>query len=281
MTSSTENAGTAGLSSARFEMLPLRGAVERAEALPAGTTVTVTSSPRKGIDATLDLAGALAERGLHAVPHLSARLIRDTAHLRDVVDRVESLGSGEVFVVGGDSPGPDGQFPDALSLLRAMDDLGRLPARVGITGYPESHALIPDEATVTALAEKSRYAHYVVSQICYEPYTIAAWVKSLRSRGITLPVYVGVPGAVEFTKLLKISMKIGLGDSMRFLRKQRGVLPRLLTNYTADDIVEGLAPYYGDPEYDIAGWHLFTFNEVAQTLRWRDRMAEHQEEASA
>ncbi len=266
------------LSNARFEVLPLRGVEEQAAQLPTGTTVTVTSSQAKGIDATLDLAANLHTRGLHAVPHLAARSVASTEHLSALLDRLDGAGIAEVFVIAGDRPEPAGPFPDALSLLQAMDTMGRRPDRVGITGYPESHAFLADADTVTAMIDKSRYADYIVSQICFDPNTVASWVKDVRARGIRLPIYIGAPGAVEATKLLRISMKIGLGESMRFLRKQRGVVTKLLTRYTPEGLFDELAPYLSDEHCDIAGWHLFTFNEIGKTLQWRqDLLARLQE----
>lgn len=269
------------LCSARFEVLPLRGVLGQVAQLPAGTTVTVTSSPAKGVDATLELTEQLAQREYHVVPHLAARLIRDRTHLSTILDRLAFQGVSEAFVIGGDSPQPAGEYPDALSLLRAIDELGRRPERIGITGYPERHAAIPDDVVVQTLNEKSQYADYIVSQICYSPETIAAWVKDVRARGVALPIYVGMPGAVDATKLLRISLKIGLGESMRFLRKQYGIVSKLLTRYTPQQIVDELTPYLADPGYGIAGWHLFTFNEVAKTVEWRQEVAEQSGEIPA
>lgn len=256
------------LAEPRFEVLPLRGALDAASQLPHGSTVTVTSSPAKGIGATVELATRLTKVGYHAVPHLAARLVTDRTHLREILGSLAESGVTEVFVVGGDSPKAAGEFEDALSLLQALEDLDARPSRVGIAGYPESHATIPDAATTAALESKSAHADYIVSQICYDAQTIAAWVKSLRARDITLPVYIGAPGAVDTTKLLRISMKIGLGDSMRYLRKQHGVVGRLVSGYNPENLFNELEPYLSDPEYGIAGWHLFTFNEVAKTQRW-------------
>ncbi|MDA3626399.1 methylenetetrahydrofolate reductase [Saccharopolyspora sp. WRP15-2] len=257
------------LNHARFEVIPLRGVVAQAEMLPDGTTVTVTASPHKGLDATMDLAAQLCERDLHVVPHLAARMIRDRAHLTALLDRIDALGITEVFAIAGDSPEPRGEFPDALAMLRAMDELGRRPARVGITGYPERHAFICDASAIRAMNEKSRYADYVVSQICYDPHTVASWVKAVRARGVSLPIHVGVPGVVDAHRLLRISLKIGLGESMRYLRKQHGMVTKLLTRYTPEELFDELSPHLVDPSYGIAGWHFFTFNEIAKTLQWR------------
>lgn len=269
------------LAQARFEVLPLRGVVEQARSLPAGSTVTVTSSPAKGVEATLDTAARLRGEGFHVVPHLAARMVTDRAHLSALFDRISGLGLSEVFVIAGDSPDPAGEFTDSLALLRAMDELGIRPSRVGITGYPEAHAFIPDAATSQATDEKSRYADYIVSQICYDANTIASWVKSLRARGVTLPVHIGAPGAVDPTKLVRISLKIGLGESMRFLRKQHGVVSKLLTRYTPEGLFDELAPYVVDEDYGIAGWHLFTFNEIAKTQQCLQDMATRMQEVPA
>lgn len=268
------------LRTARFEVLPLRGAEERAGALPEGTVVTVTSSPQKGIETTLDLAGRLRARGLHAVPHLAARMVRDPAHLRRVLDRFEELGLDEAFVVAGDAANA-GAFPDALSLLRAVEDTGRRPARIGVTGYPEGHAFLSDSDLSAALEDKAPHADYVVTQICFDATTITSWLKRVRDRGVALPVHIGAPGVVDVTKLLRISMKIGLGDSMRFLRKQHGVVGKLLSRYTPENLFEELAPALADPGFDIAGWHLFTFNEISKTDQWRHELATRLQEVPA
>ena len=64
-----------------FELVPLKNALDQAEFLPAGATVSVTASPAKGIEATVALCEQLQARGFRAVPHLSARMIRDRGHL--------------------------------------------------------------------------------------------------------------------------------------------------------------------------------------------------------
>ena len=57
----------------RFEVLPLDGIEEQVRThLPTAVKVTVTASPRKGIEATLDLSERLAGAGYPVVPHLSA-----------------------------------------------------------------------------------------------------------------------------------------------------------------------------------------------------------------
>src|ERR1700690_2312989 len=140
-----------------FELIPLKSVDPQLAFLPAGATVSVTASPAKGIEATVELSARLADRGFSAVPHLSARMIRDRAHLRTLLASLAAAGIRQVFVVGGDSAEP-GEFPDGLSLLRALAELGHPFTEVGIPGYPEGHPTIPDDRLLAGLAEKQPFA---------------------------------------------------------------------------------------------------------------------------
>jgi methylenetetrahydrofolate reductase (NADPH) len=71
------------------------------------------------MEATLDVAEWLAAKGHDVVPHLSARMIRDRAHLVDVLARVRDAAVRRAFVVGGDGTAI-GEFQDGLTLLRAL-----------------------------------------------------------------------------------------------------------------------------------------------------------------
>jgi methylenetetrahydrofolate reductase (NADPH) len=244
----------------RYEILPLDGVEDRVLAhVPHDVKVTVTASPSRGLEPTLALTERLAGRGYVVVPHLSARQVRDHAHVEDIVARLHAAGVGEVFVPAGDAKEP-GPFPDAASLLRAL--AGRF-AEVGITGYPESHHLIDDDTTIQAMFEKAPMASYIVSQICFDPLVIETWIARVRARGTGLPIWIGVPGAVDSARLLRISAKIGLGESARFLRAHRARLRRLAGAFTPDDLVRSLAAQ------SVAGLHFFTFNELERTERWR------------
>jgi methylenetetrahydrofolate reductase (NADPH) len=266
----------------RYEVLPLEGVEERIAAhVPREVKVTVTASPAKGLDATLGLTERLAARGYAVVPHLSARLVRDEAHLDAILSRLRAAGVHEMFVPAGDATEP-GPFTDAASLLAAMGDHRGGFTEIGITGYPESHHLIDDETTIQAMFAKAPMATYIVSQICFDPEVIRTWVARVRERGTHLPIWIGLPGSVPNAKLLRISMKIGLGESARFLRAHRAWLRRLVTRtFTPDPLVRGLGPLYGDAEANIGGFHVYTFNELERTERWRRQQIERLQRAAA
>ena len=74
--SASREALTRFLSHPRYEVLPTEESGDLVmRNLPTEVTITVTSSPRRGIEATLALAERLAAGGYAVVPHLAARLI--------------------------------------------------------------------------------------------------------------------------------------------------------------------------------------------------------------
>ena len=151
---------------------------------------------------------------------------------------------------------------------------------MGITGYPEGHDFLSDETLAESMARKEPYATYITTQLCYDPDAIVDWVESIRGRGVDLPVEVGIPGVMKYQKLLGISQKVGVGDSVRFLKKTSGILGfvRQLVGsrgkYEPDELVDGLAPYVDDPEYGVRGLHIYTFNQVPDTESWRRDLLE-------
>jgi methylenetetrahydrofolate reductase (NADPH) len=256
----------------RYEVIPLQGVEEAVvEHVPKDVKLTVTASPKKGIETTLEFAERLSNQGYQVVPHLSARLVVDEAHLKDILERLRESGIREVFVIAGDPDEPAGKFAGADELLPVMAEIGHDFEEVGITGYPESHPVISDEVTIEAMYDKAPHATYIVSQICFDPKVTADWVRRVRRRGVELPIYVGMPGSVSRQKLLRISRNIGLGESARFLKKQRSRLLRLFLpgGYSPDRLIRGLTPSLADPQNKVRGFHIYTFNEVEKTEAWR------------
>jgi len=267
------------LSRPRFEILPTEGAEGRAGHLPGDAKVAVTCSPGKGIENTLRFSERLLRRGFRVVPHIAARLVSGRGHLEEILRWFDEHGLREIYVIGGDSKEPVGPYASALQMLHAMSQLEHGVEEVGIGGYPEGHPLIDEEELDRALLDKQPFASYLVTQLCFDADTILGWISGIRHKGIQLPVYIGLPGAVDRKKLLRVSLKVGVGDSVRFLRKQTGLVGMLLKpgGYSPDELVERLAPYAGNEHYDIAGLHLYTFNQVESTVRWRQQMLGHQE----
>ena len=258
----------------RYEVLPTEDAAAKVAAfVPHDVTITVTASPRRGMPATIHLAVALAGLGYRAVPHLSARMIRDRFELGQILDALKAAGIRNVFVVAGDAPKPAGEFADTISLLSALPADHGLE-EIGVTGYPESHPFIHDDLTIQAMWDKRRIATYIVSNMSFDPETVNRWVKRVRIRGVELPVYVGMAGVADPARLLRLSTKIGVTESARFLRGHPSWVARMFRpgGYDPGRFLSAMMPEIALPERRVAGLHVFTFNEIEPTERWRREM---------
>ncbi len=269
----------AALRRPRYEILPLAKAADEVEEhVPHELPVTVTASPRRGMEPTVALTEELAGRGYAAVPHVAARLVRDEGHLRELLQRFQGAGVVDVFVVAGDGEQPVGGFRDSLGLLTAIHRLRRagvMPGltRVGIAGYPEGHPLVDDARLWQLLLDKAAMATYVVSQMCFDARAVLAWVDKAHRAGVSLPLQVGIPGVVDRRKLVRVAGRIGVGESVRFLGKHQHGLVRLLgpRGYRPDRLVARLMPAAEGPAAAVAGLHIYTLGDVAATERWRRR----------
>lgn len=256
---------------ARYEVLPTASTEDKVLAhVPREVAVTVTASPGKGLEATLDLAERLAGHGYAVVPHLAARMVSGPTELGEIVDRLTGKGISRVFVPGGDAE-PAGDYLDALALLEDLALLGRPFSHVGITGYPESHPSIHDDLTVQSMWDKRRHATHIVSNLTFDASVVRDWLHRLRARGVEMPLLLGIPGPVERTKLLSMATRIGVGESTKFLAKNKGLFARLAApgGFTGETFLEKCAPALGEPGALVVGLHVFTFNQIAETEAWR------------
>jgi methylenetetrahydrofolate reductase (NADPH) len=252
----------------QFEVLPLERSVELAEQLPQPEQLTITCSPRHGPDESVAVARRLRAFGHGVTVHVAARMVRDQAHLDELLDGMAQA-EADLFLIGGDATPPHGPWSSAAELLPLIAEHPRRPREIGIAGYPEGHPLIDPDTLADALRQKSALADYITTQLCFDPDAVLSWLRETRVRGVTLPVLVGLAGMVDRRRLLEMSVRIGVGPSLSFLRKQRG-LRKLLgpSRITPDRVHDALAPYVGDRELNIRGFHYYTFNQLGETWRW-------------
>jgi methylenetetrahydrofolate reductase (NADPH) len=260
----------------QFEILPLDRSVELAAQLPQPERLTVTCSPRHGPDESVAVARRLRALGHTVTVHVAARMIVDRDHLDSLLAETAQAGVEDVFLIGGDATPPQGPWSSAVDLLPVIDEHPQRPAEIGIAGYPEGHPLIDSETLADTLEQKSGRAGYITTQLCFDAQALVAWIRDTRQRGVDLPVLVGLPGVVNRRRLLAMSLRIGVGPSLAFLRKQRG-LRNLMgrSTVTPDRLHDDLAPCVDDRELKIEGFHYYTFNQLMDTWNWerekRDR----------
>ena len=75
---------------------------------------------------------------------------------------------------------------------------------------------------------------------------------------------------VERRKLAEISLRAGVGASLRYLRKHGRQIVTLARSrrYDPTPLAEAVAARAADKSLGIRGAHLFTFNQVEQTRDW-------------
>lgn len=257
-----------------FEVVPMSNVDAAIAALPPASEVSVTCSPVKGIDETMRLTDQIRELGHTAIPHIAARMVEDRSHVARIAAWMRTERIGRMFLVGGDADQP-GAYHDAASFLRDLLDAGPELHAIGVTAYPDGHTAIPSNVLSQALMEKQSLlagadiVGYASTQMCYAPDRIVEWLEAERRNGMDLPIHLGIAGVVDRTKLMKMGVRLGIGTSLSYLRKNRKALGKLMTSsdYDPDALLEPLST---DLErLRISGIHCFTFNQVATTEAWR------------
>lgn len=263
-----------------YEIVPMTSIDQAIASLPPRSRVSVTCSPVKGIPATLEYTERLLALGHRPIPHLAARLVegRDEAH--DLARWVREHGLSEVFVIAGDASEPAGAYEGALPFLR--DFLAGEPGveRVGITGYPDGHAVIDDSVLRAQLRDKQAVLDefgvggWISTQMCFDDTMIRDWIRRERAAGVTLPIRLGVPGVVDRARLMKMGTRLGIGASMRFLAKNRSTVMQLMApgGFDPTDLVVAFADEAH--ELGIEALHVFTFNAVADTRVWQEAIVD-------
>lgn len=262
------------LTRARFEVLPIDGIQDdvRRELAP-GTTVHVACPADLGADVSVRFASEIASEGFDTVPHVAARTVRDERHLSSLCDRMSAAGIVRAFFPGGDGKVPAGKYESAVELIRDLSEIDHGLVDIGITCYPQSHPTIPAGVLMRALLEKQSVATFMVSESCLDPQLTIRWLRRAREGGATLPLMVGVPGIVPIRRLLAAYQAFGLREARSFLKKQHGMITALLRRrFSPADVVFGMAEAATEVQLGIDRVHFFTFNEIAKTEKWRQRI---------
>jgi len=256
---------------AYMEIFPTPSIESKLDLLEPNSYIAVTCSPSKGVELTLDMVERLAQRGFKLVPHIAARMVKDDAHLREILKRLDDLPIISIFVPGGDSPQPAGKFSTALDLLRAIAEVDHKFTEIGVAAHPEGHPTVGNDVLFEQLLKKQEVSNYMVTQMCFDADVLAAWLHDVREQGITLPAWIGLPGVSDRNSLMTTSLRIGVGNSLRYLKNHGKIAMRLLKSksYRPDKLLTELAPFIADPAYRIAGHHIYCFNQVERAEQWR------------
>ena len=259
------------LENAYMEIIPVPGIEDRIGTLQPNMHVAITCSPTKGVDTTLELSEKLIAQGFQVIPHISAKSVTGEKHLETIIKKLDELSIESVFVPGGDGPEPLGEFNNAYDLLKALQKSGHNLKKIGIAAHPEGHPDISNKILMEALEKKKGLADYIVTQMCFDANILGDWLVRINQQGIHLPVWVGLPGVIERGPLLRTSLRIGVGDSLRFLKKKSKVAAELMKSsiYNPEKLVTSISEYKDIADTNLAGYHIFCFNQIEKTEKWR------------
>ncbi len=260
---------------AKIEVIPIKGYEAKMADVPADTIVTITCSPKLNLERTLAATEFAADAGYTVVPHLAARQVADEPELKEFVRRLGAAGVQHLYVIAGDAAEPAGIFTSSAELLDSLGGIDHGLASIGVACYPEGHPAIPDDVLAEALRAKQPVANYMVSQLCFDVTTLVRWLRATREAGITLPLHIGLAAPMQTRKLAELSLKIGVGSSLRYLSKQHGLVGKLLRGkaYRPEQLLVDMGADLTSLEMNVERLHMFSFNQVAATVEWQQRVA--------
>ncbi len=258
-----------------YEIIPMKSIDAAIEVLPPASKVSVTCSPVLGIPATQEHTERVMSLGHTAIPHFAARLVNGPEEASALADWTRSQGIESVFIIAGDAE-EAAHYEGAAPFIR--DFIAGEPgvSRIGVSSYPDGHPLIDNETIEAALLEKQQILAeagiegWASTQMCFDVDLIRSWLTHQRASGVTLPIHLGIPGVIDRVRLMKMGTRLGIGASLRYLKKNKSTMASLLGpgGYDPTEMLAALAP---DAEaLGIEALHCFTFNSVADTAKWHD-----------
>lgn len=249
---------------------------------PPGIDVTITFLPGDNYRNNVDTAAGLRAAGFNPVPHIAAREMASQEALDDFLARARGEADVKrVLLIAGDVARARGPFRSSSDVRASGLIEARGIARLSVAGHPEGHPYLEAADTTGVLRawrDWGRQASIhvdIVTQFCFESAPILGWIGELNTRGVDLPVIVGLAGPATPATLTKFALRCGVGNSLRSLRSQIGRFGRLLTDNGPDDVVRGLRSAPPAATASIAGFHLFPFGGLRKSGGWlRDYVQE-------
>ena len=253
----------------------LDGLREAAPLIRPGTQVAVTFLPGEELEQRVQAAVLVRELGFEPIVHLSARRIESEAQLDWYLEQITSRAQVKrVFIIAGDPPEPEGPYSTSLDVI----ETGLLEKHgikiVGIGGHPEGHpnntpAELWDWMERKLAAIRARgMVPLVVTQFAFDDDAIVAWVKEMRTRGIDVPVRLGVPGPAGIKRLLGFAKRCGVGASASVMKKYGISLTNLIGSAGPDKLVDSLDKKLSDEEHGRVRLHFYPFGALTASAEW-------------
>jgi methylenetetrahydrofolate reductase (NADPH) len=253
----------------------LDGLREAAPLIRPNTQVAVTFLPGEEMAQRVEAAKLVRALGFEPIVHLSARRLTSKDELDGYLARITGEAAVKrVFLIAGDPPEPEGPFADSLQVIESglLEKHGITIAGVG--GHPEGHPNVSKddlwvwmERKIAALRGRG-IVPLVVTQFAFDDDAIVAWVKEMRTRGIDVPVRLGVPGPAGIKRLLGFAKRCGVGASANVMKKYGVSLTNLIGSAGPDKLVDSLDRKLSDEEHGRVRLHLYPFGALTASAEW-------------
>jgi len=245
--------------------------------LEPGTEVFLPWIPGANPMDTVIPATRLRRAGLVPVPHIGARHLESEIQLWQFVSRlVGEAGVDRVLVVGGDRAHAAGPYGSSLEVLRTGVFQKAGIIRVAMGGFPEGNPHIPQPVLEEALTAKVNFARgaglklSIVTQFAFDAEPIIGWLRKIRSRGIEVPVQVGLAGPAGIVTLMRYAVRCGIGNSLHVLTENPS-FAKLLIEKGPEPIIRDIHAAGAGGEsaaLGIAGLHFYVFGGFNKTVDW-------------
>ena len=218
--------------------------------LPKKTTVYVAHLEDTPVEEMFFTCKRLISEGMAPMPHIPARIIRNTGELEDWVKEYSSLGVNQSLLLAGNGKNPKGELFNSIQMLETGIFEKHAFRKIQIAGHPEGNKDIDKdgslEKTINALkikqtfAKKTKLQIGITTQFCFDLRPVMEWLEVLESEQINLPISLGLAGPTKLQTLIKYAIMCGVGPSISVLKKRAKDLTKLLLPFEPTEMVDAL-----------------------------------------
>ncbi|WP_391481996.1 methylenetetrahydrofolate reductase [Nereida sp. NH-UV-3] len=248
--------------------------------LPQKTRVYIAHIEGTPIEDMVATAARLNGQGFDVMPHFPARIIKDTATLKDWIARYQGEANvDQALLLAGGVTTPHGDFDSSMQLLEtgAFGEAGF--KRLHVAGHPEGNKDIDPDGSMKnvtqALEWKQKFSESsdaemaLATQFCFEAKPVIAWANDLAEAGINIPIHIGVAGPAKLQTLIKFSIACGVGASLRVLQKRAKDVTKLLLPFEPTEFLTALAEHKAaNPNFNITHVHFFPLGGIKTNATW-------------
>ena len=251
--------------------------------LPKKTTVYVAHLEDTPVEEMFFTCKRLISEGMAPMPHIPARIIRNTGELEDWVKEYSSLGVNQSLLLAGNGKNPKGELFNSIQMLETGIFEKHAFKKIQIAGHPEGNKDIDKdgtlEKTINALKAKQKFALKtklkigITTQFCFDLRPVIEWLKVLEREQIDLPISLGLAGPTRLQTLIKYAIMCGVGPSISVLKKRAKDLTKLLLPFEPTELVDSLNSYKKNKLFrNVHSLHFFPLGGIEASAAFARNM---------